>query len=101
MNSDVFSQFSMPSNNLLINQNIKAGAFSVSNISQTGPRIKNYNEIPDMPVPLELFNNAKEIGRMAAQGTGSSASEFNSAIRSYNEKPISNIEKNPVPLMVS
>ena len=54
-----------------------------------------------MPVPLELFNNVKEIANMAAQGTGSSASEFNSAIRSYNEKPISNIEKNPVPLMVS
>ena len=54
-----------------------------------------------MPVPLELFNNAREIANMAAQGTGSSASEFNSAIRSYNEKPISNIDKNPVPLMVS
>jgi len=63
--------------------------------------MKNYDNIPDMPVPLELFNNAKEIANMAAQGTGSSASEFNSAIRSYNEKPISNIEKNPVPLMVS
>lgn len=101
INSDVFSQFSMPSNNLMVNNmnaninynNNIGGAFSMTNMSQTGPRIRRPVDGDDLAPPTEIYR--REGGAAGApppnipfprSGMSESQSDFNSGIQSLNAR---------------
>lgn len=97
MNSDVFSQFSMPSNNLMVNNfvanngNIDAskGGFSQINMTQTGPRIRSNIDGDELPAPTEIYSRVGAPPANAAfarSGISESQSEFNSGIQSLNNR---------------
>ena len=94
INSDVFSQFSMPSNNLIANQmnaNNIGGAFSMTNMSQTGPRLKRTIDGEDLQAPLEIYSREKAGApppnvMIPRSGISESQSDFNSGIQSLNAR---------------